>query len=56
MSDFIKAVPSYCLAQADKTAAGGSSWPPEAWIVIGAWTVVLTLIAVGVYQRDTSRA
>jgi len=55
MFEFIKALPSYWLVQADKTAAGGGSWPAEGWIVISAWTVVLTLIAVFAYRRDSSR-
>jgi ABC-2 type transport system permease protein len=55
MFQFIKALPSYWLVQADKTAAGAGSWPVEGWMVIGAWTVALILIAVLVYRRDTSR-
>lgn len=55
MFQFIKALPSYWLVQADKTAVGGGIWPAEGWIVIAAWTAALTLIAVLVYRRDTSR-
>jgi ABC-2 type transport system permease protein len=55
MLEFIKALPSYWLVQADRTAAGGGSWPAEGWIVTGAWTIALTLLAVLVYRRDTSR-
>jgi ABC-2 type transport system permease protein len=55
MFDVIKALPSYWMAQAGKTAHGGGGWPAEAWIVIAAWTVVLTVLAVFVYRRDTSR-
>jgi len=50
----IKALPSYWLVQAGKTALGGGSWPTEGWIVIAVWTAVLTLVAVLVYRRDTS--
>jgi ABC-2 type transport system permease protein len=55
MFDAIKALPSYWLVQAGKTALGGGDWPAEAWIVIAAWTAVLAVLAVTVYRRDTSR-
>ncbi len=50
--EVIKALPSYWLVQAGKTALGGGSWPAEGWIVIAVWTAVLTLVAVLVYRRD----
>jgi ABC-2 type transport system permease protein len=53
--DLIKALPSYWLVQAGKTALGGSGWPAEGWIVIAAWTAVLAPLAVLVYRRDTGR-
>ena len=53
--DVIKALPSYWLVQAGKTALGGG-WPAEGWIVVAAWTVALVPVAALVYQRDTSRA
>ncbi|HTT29343.1 MAG TPA: ABC transporter permease [Solirubrobacteraceae bacterium] len=53
--DLIKALPSYWLVQAGKTALGGSGWPAEGWIVIAAWTAVLAPLAVLAYQRDTAR-
>jgi ABC-2 type transport system ATP-binding protein len=55
MLQFLKALPSYWLVQADKTTTGGGAWPAEAWIVIAARTAALSLGAVLVYQRDTSR-
>ena len=55
MFQVIKAIPSYWLVQAAKTALGHGSWPAEGWIVIAVWTVVLTALAVFVYQRDTHR-
>jgi ABC-2 type transport system permease protein len=55
MFDVIKALPSYWLVQAGKTALAGGSWPAEGWIVIAAWTTVLVPLAVVVYKRDTSR-
>ena len=51
----IKALPSYWLVQAGKTAVGGHDWPAQGWIVIAAWTIVLVPLAVRVYRRDTSR-
>lgn len=50
-----KALPSYWLVQAGKTAIGTGLWPAEGWIVLAAWTIVLVVITVRVYQRDTSR-
>ncbi len=55
MFDVIKALPSYWLVQAGKTAVAGGSWPAEGWIVIALWTAVLIPLAVVVYRRDTSR-
>ena len=55
MLQFLKALPSYWLVQADKTTIGSGAWPAEAWIVIASWTVALSLTAVLVYRRDTSR-
>jgi ABC-2 type transport system permease protein len=52
---FIKALPSYWLVQAGKTALGHGDWPAEGWIVIAAWTIVLTIIAVLVYKRAGSQ-
>jgi ABC-2 type transport system permease protein len=43
------------LVQASKTARGAGAWPLEAWVVIAVWTVVLSVLAVRVYQRDTKR-
>jgi ABC-2 type transport system permease protein len=51
----VKGLPSYWLVQAGKTALGGAGWPAEGWIVIAAWSVVLTLIATRVYRRETAR-
>jgi ABC-2 type transport system permease protein len=51
----VKILPSYWLVQAGKTALNGGGWPLEAWIVIAAWSLVLSALAVRVYQRDTKR-
>ncbi len=52
----VKLLPSYWLVQAGKSAIGSGGWPPaEAWFVIAAWSVVLAVLAVRVYRRDTRR-
>ena len=53
--DVVKCIPSYWLVQAGKTALGGHGWPAEGWLVAAAWTVVLAVVAVWVYRRDTAR-
>jgi ABC-2 type transport system permease protein len=52
----VKLLPSYWLVQAGRTGYGGDAWPAEAWLVLVAWTAVLTVLAVSVYRRDTGRA
>jgi hypothetical protein len=54
-SGAIQAVPSYWLVQASHVALGGHPWPARAWAVIAAWTVLLSLLAVRAYRRDTGR-
>ena len=57
MFDVMKALPSYWLVQAGKSAAvGGSGWPGQAWLVIAIWTVVLVPIARLAYRRNAARA
>jgi ABC-2 type transport system permease protein len=51
----VKVLPSYWLVQAGKSALVGGGWPREAWVVIAAWSFILSLLAVRVYQRDTKR-
>lgn len=54
--EIVKCIPSYWLVQSGKVAFGGSGWPPaESWVVIAAWTLVLSCLAVVVYRRDTAR-
>jgi ABC-2 type transport system permease protein len=55
LKDLCRLLPSYWLVQAGRVALGGKAWPPEAWIVIAVWTVVLVRITVRVYNRDTKR-
>jgi ABC-2 type transport system permease protein len=56
MFQVIKALPSYWLVQAGKTALHGGGWPAEGWLVIAIWTIVLAPLAVLAYRRDTKRA
>ena len=52
----VKGLPSYWLVQAGKSALeGGHVWTGEAWIVIAAWTLVMSRLGVRVYRRDTAR-
>lgn len=51
----VKIIPSYWLVQAGKTALNGGGWPLEAWIVIAAWSTVLSVLAIRVYQNDTKK-
>lgn len=54
--EVMKAMPSYWLVQAGKTALGGGGWPAQAWIVIAVWTAVLVPVAVLAFRRSASRA
>lgn len=51
----VKFLPSYWLVQAGRTTLRGGGWPLEGWLVIAVWTLVLSVLAVRVYQRDTKR-
>jgi ABC-2 type transport system permease protein len=51
----VKCLPSYWLVIASKTALRGGGWPAQAWIVIAAWTLASTALAVRVYRRDTQK-
>ena len=53
--DVMKAIPSYWLVQASKTALGSGSWPAQGWIVIAAWTAVLVVAAAFAYRRSAAR-
>jgi ABC-2 type transport system permease protein len=55
LHDVAQLLPSYWLVQASHVALGGHPWPAKAWIVIGAWTVVLALLARRAYRHDTGR-
>jgi ABC-2 type transport system permease protein len=55
MHDVAEALPSYWLVQASHVATGGGGWGGLAWVVLGAWTVVLAVLAQRAYRRDTQR-
>jgi len=49
-------LPSFWLVQASHVSLGGDAWSRNGWLVIAAWTVVLSLLAAWAYRRDTKRA
>ena len=51
----VQYLPSYWLVQASNVALGGGAWSLTGWIVIGVWTLLLTLLARAAYRRDTER-
>ncbi|HTD10252.1 MAG TPA: ABC transporter permease [Solirubrobacteraceae bacterium] len=48
-------IPSYWLAQASHVALGGQAWSTKGWIVMAAWTLILSALAARAYRRDTGR-
>lgn len=48
-------LPSYWLVEAARSALGGGLWPARGWLVMAAWTVTLTTLAVRGYRQDTER-
>ena len=36
-------------------AVGGQAWGGRGWVVVAAWTVVLTALAVRAYRRERAR-
>jgi ABC-2 type transport system permease protein len=55
LHDIGAALPSYWLVQAAHVALGGSGWGVRGWLVVAAWTAVLSLGAMQAYRRDTKR-
>jgi ABC-2 type transport system permease protein len=53
--ELVQLIPSYWLVQASHVAIGGHAWPAKGWIVMIAWTVVLSVLAARAYRRDTGR-
>ncbi len=50
------ALPSYWLVQASHVGLADGGWGLEGWLVMGAWTVGLSTLAIRAYRRDTNRA
>jgi len=55
LHDIGQILPSYWLVQAGQVSIGGGGWGATGWIVVGAWSVVLTALAAQAYRRDTAR-
>jgi ABC-2 type transport system permease protein len=55
LAELAQYMPSHWLVQAAHVGVGGAGWPAKGWIVIAAWTAVLSVLAVRVYRRDTGR-
>jgi len=53
--DIGRALPSYWLVQASHVALGGGGWGRTGWLVVAAWSVLLTVLAARAYRRDTAR-
>jgi ABC-2 type transport system permease protein len=55
LHDFGQYLPSWWLVQASHVALGGHPWHTKAWLVMASWTVLLSVLAVRAYRRDTGR-
>jgi ABC-2 type transport system permease protein len=55
LHDLGQYLPSYWLVQAAHVGLSGHGWGSMGWIVIAAWTVVLTVLARAAYRRDPQR-
>ena len=55
LHDLAQYIPSYWLVQASHVSLGGRPWSAMGWIVMAAWTVVLSALAARAYRRDTGR-
>jgi ABC-2 type transport system permease protein len=55
LHDIAQLIPSYWLVQASHVAIGGHAWPAKGWIVMIAWTAILSVLAGRAYRRDTGR-
>ena len=47
--------PGYWIVQASHIALHGHGWSTRGWVVVGAWTIVLVVLARMAYRRDTQR-
>lgn len=48
-------LPSYWVVQASHVSLGDGGWGVTGWAVVGAWSVLLSLLALRAYRRDTAR-
>jgi ABC-2 type transport system permease protein len=48
-------IPSYWLVRASHVALGGAAWSTMGWVVMIAWTLLLSAAAAHAYRRDTGR-
>jgi len=48
-------LPSYWLVQAGRLSLQDRWWPGHAWVVLGVWTLVLSVVSVRRYRRVTNR-
>jgi ABC-2 type transport system permease protein len=55
LSDIAQFLPSYWLVQASHVSLGGPTWSVTGWLVIGAWTLALVVLARVAYRRDSER-
>jgi ABC-2 type transport system permease protein len=55
LQEIAQYIPSYWLVQASHIAVGGHPWGTKAWVVLAAWTLVLTVLARRAYRNDTRR-
>jgi ABC-2 type transport system permease protein len=55
LHDLALAIPSYWLVQASHIAVGGAAWGATGWLVVAAWSLALSALALHVYRRDTGR-
>lgn len=55
LAELARLLPSYWIVQASHIAVGGHAWAVKGWIVVFAWTVLLSALAARAYRRDTGR-
>jgi ABC-2 type transport system permease protein len=55
LHDVAQFLPSYWLVSASHVSLGGPAWAATGWVVVAAWTAVLTVLARYAYRRDTGR-
>jgi ABC-2 type transport system permease protein len=48
-------LPGYWIVQASHIALHGRGWTTQGWVVVIVWTIVLVVLAMVAYRRDTQR-